>query len=243
MIRALYTATSGMVVESRKAELISQNLYNSQIPGYKAYRVRREAQPPTFPELPTDVQTVFQGEFIDPTAGPLRPTGKSLDLALEGDGFFALDTPRGLAYTRDGRFRRASDGVIRDWNGAALLGEDGPIVFPDDARFDAKVEVEPNGTFWIDGKDAGRLVLHHFPGFRGLRPTGGSFFFPTGTVEPQLAQTTVIQKAVEDANVSSVAEMIRMIESIRAFESYQKVILTVMEDLTGEVVRRLGRLA
>jgi flagellar basal body rod protein FlgG len=243
MIRALYTAASGMMVEARKLDLTAGNLYNAQSPGFKGNRVLRAAQPPTAPNLPTDVQTLFVGQFVDPSAGPVRPTGKDLDLALEGNGFFALQTPGGVAYTRDGRFRRGADGVVQDATGNPLLGEDGPIRFPEKARSDALVEVDRDGSFRVDGKTVGRLLLQDFPRFRGLQAAGASLFYPTGATAPTPASGKVIQKAVEQANVQSVAEMSRMIESLRAFESYQKVVQTVMDELTGEAVRRIGRVA
>ena len=76
MIRALYTATSGMLVEARKLDLTSENLYRAQLPGFKAFRLLRSAQPSTASGLATDVQTAFQSQFVDTSEGPLRPTGK-----------------------------------------------------------------------------------------------------------------------------------------------------------------------
>ena len=243
MIRALYTATSGMMVESRKLDLTSQNLFHAQIPGFRAFRELRAAREPTGAGLPSDVQTVLEGQFVDATPGPFRPTGKDLDLAIEGEGFFTIETPGGTAYTRDGRFRRAGDGVLRDGNGHALVGEEGPLRFPEGARFDAEVEIDPEGTFWVDGKRAGRILVRDFPGYRGLQAAGGSLFYPTGAVPPAPSRATILQRMLEGANVMGVAEMSRMVESIRAFESYQRMIQTVMDDLTGEAVRRLGRVA
>lgn len=243
MIRAMYTATSGMLVESRRNDLIAENLYNGQMPGYKVQRLLRQAQPATEFQLPSDVQTSTVGQFSNPTAGPLRATSNPLDFALDGDGFFVLETDRGPAYTRDGRFYRAADGVVRTGNGYPVLGEQGPLVLPDNLQGDRPVKVEQDGTLWAGDQRVGRLLLRDFPDYRGLQTAGGSMYYPTGAVQPVVAQPQVVQSHVEDSNVQVVAEMTRMIESLRAFEQYQKVVTTVMDEVTGEAVRRLGRVA
>ncbi len=243
MIRAMYTATSGMLVESRRNDLIAENLYNGQMPGYKGQRLLKQAQPATEFQIPTDVQTTAVGQFVDPSRGPLRTTSNPLDFALEGDGFFVLETERGPGYTRDGRFHRSADGVLRTGNGNPVMGEDGPLTLPLDLRADIPVKVETDGTVWAGDQRIGRLLLRDFPGYRGLQAAGGSLFYPTGAVAAVAVESQVVQQNIEGSNVQGVTEMTRMIQSLRAFEQYQKVITTVMNDVTGESVRRLGRVA
>lgn len=243
MIRAMYTATSGMLAESRRNDLISENLYNGQMPGYKVQRLLKSAQPDTEFGIPTDVQTTTVGQFVDPSRGAMRTTGKDLDFAIEGNGFFVLETDQGLAYSRDGRFHRSADGTIRNGNGHALMGERGPLTLPSDKRSDVAIKVKEDGTVWAGADRIGRVLLRDFPDFRGLQSAGGSLYYPTGAVAPGNATGQVVQNNVEGSNVQSVAEMTRMIESLRAFEQYQKVITTVMNEVTGEAVRRLGRVA
>ncbi len=243
MIRAMYTATSGMLYESRRNDMIAENLYNGQMPGYKVQRLLKQAQPATEFQIPTDVQTTTVGQFVDSSRGPLRTTGNPLDFALEGDGFFVLETDRGPAYTRDGRFHRATDGVLRTGNGNAVMGEQGPLELPVDRHGDTPVKVEQDGTMWAGDQRVGRLLLRDFPGYRGLQAAGGSLFYPTGAVAAVAVESQVVQQNIEGSNVQTVAEMSRMIESLRAFEQYQKIITTVMNEVTGESVRRLGRVA
>ncbi|MBI5445544.1 MAG: flagellar hook-basal body protein [Deltaproteobacteria bacterium] len=243
MIRALYTAASGMMVEARRLDLVSKNLFHVQTPGFKATRELRASRGPTTPELPSDVQVRLEGEFVDASPGQFRPTGRDLDLAIEGNGFFTVETPGGTAYTRDGRFRKGPDGVVRDGNGNALLGQGGPIRFPADAGPDAQVEVDGNGALRVGGIEVDLIALADFPGYRGLRQAGGSYFFAAGGANSQPSKGRVLQRTLEDANVSGVAEMSRTIETLRAFESYQKMIQSVMDETTGEAVRRIGRVA
>lgn len=246
MIRALYTATSGMLVESKKMDLASKNLFHAQTPGFKAVQVLRAAQDPTNPGRPLDVQTYALGEWMDPAAGSMRYTNRQLDLALEGSGFFVVQTPGGPAVTRDGRFRVSFDKVVEDFSGNALLAEDrgqvGPLRFPDDAKWDAKIQVDDDGTCYVNGEEIGKLVLEDYPGYRGLQSAGGSLFYPTGAQAPQPSQARVVQFALEDPNTSALQEMTRTIEITRAFEAYQKTIVTVMDEVTGQAVR-LGRVA
>ncbi|NOY45890.1 MAG: flagellar hook-basal body protein [Deltaproteobacteria bacterium] len=239
MIRALYTATSGMLVESRRLDLAARNLYYGQVPGYKGAGELRAALPATGGDLPLDVQTDYAGEFVNPAPGPVRPTNRPLDLALSGEGLFVLQGPNGLVYTRDGRFYRGPDGTVRNGSGYPLLGENGPVVVPPNAD----VRVDQEGRIWAGGKQVDRLRLEAFPGYRGLLRVGGNLFVPTGAVKAVAAEAQVIQGALEESNVQQVQQMTRMIESVRAFEAYQKVVQTVMEDVTGEAVRRIGRVA
>ncbi len=243
MIRAMYTAASGMVIEARRMDLSARNMFNAQIPGYKTTVEVRQAVAPTDPRNPTDVQTLYWGEFRDPSPGQFSPTNHPLDLALEGDGFFAVQTDSGVAYTRDGRFRKGLDGTLIGPAGSRLLGREGPIQLPADLGPDPQIRVDEQGLVLLDGNEIDQIRLADFPGYRGLRPAGPSLYYPTGAVQPRPAQPRVFGNMLEQANVQIVAEMSRTIEAVRAFESYQRVITTVMEDVTGAAVRQIGRVA
>lgn len=249
MIRALYTATSGMTLEARKMDLASKNLFHAQTPGYKAVRILRGAVEATGTFQATDVQTRRAGEFVDSRAGSLRPTGRPWNLALEGEGFFTVQTPNGLGYTRDGRFRVGEDRVVRDFNGNALLLEPRVeeelelVQYDEDTPLDASVEVSADGTARVAGQVLGRLWLRDFPGYRGLQQAAGGLFVPVTGALPSPAQPRVMDGTLEDSNSTVVTEMTRTLETVRAFESYQKIIQTVMDEVTGESVRRLGRVA
>jgi flagellar basal-body rod protein FlgG len=236
MIRALYTATSGMLVESRRMDVLAQNLANVQTPGYRGGDFLRKSVPSA--GTTTDVQTAPAEPFLDGTVGPLRATGRDLDLALEGEGYFLVQTQAGPAYTRNGNFQRQMDGSVTDAAGHPLLGRRGPLTIPDGAE----VQVGADGTVSAGGRTLDQLRVEAFDGLGGLRPAGGSLYYPASgsvarTVEPQVAQGSL-----EGPNVNGVTEMTRMVETLRAFEAYQKVIQTVMDDTTSQTVR-LGRVA
>ena len=239
MIRALYTAASGMMVESQKLDVLTNNLANGQTPGYKAVDLVRASQS-AGPAVPrSDIQTAFAEQFHSPVPGQLRPTGVPFDFALEGTGYFAVETKGGTAYTRNGHFRRHADGSLTDGAGNAVLGQKGPVQLPNTAD----VTVAEDGTLFAGSKRVDRLKVVEFADPRTLRSSGASLVYPTAAAVPEASEARVLGGTLEDSNVSTVSEMARMVEATRAFESYQKVIQTVMDDITGAAVNRIGRVA
>lgn len=258
MLRALHTSATGMDAQQTQIDIIANNLANVNTTGFKKSRGefqdlyyqqlrsasapdQRQSSSPIGLEVGQGVRVMSSQKLF--TSGDMLQTGNPLDLAIEGNGFFTVETPGGTAYTRDGRFRKGPDGVVRDGNGNALLGQGGPIRFPADAGPDAQVEVDGNGALRVGGIEVDLIALADFPGYRGLRQAGGSYFFAAGGANSQPSKGRVLQRTLEDANVSGVAEMSRTIETLRAFESYQKMIQSVMDETTGEAVRRIGRVA
>jgi len=236
MIRALYTATSGMMVESRRMDVLAQNLANVQTAGYRGGDFVRWSVPGA--GTATDVQTASADPFFDNGVGPLRTTGRSLDLALEGEGYFLVETAAGEAYTRNGSFRLRANGGVEDASGHPLMGEQGPLVIPEGAE----MLVAEDGTVFANGDAVDRLRVAAFDGIGALRPAGGSLYYPTAGGVAREVEPHVLQGSLEGANVNGVTEMTRMVETLRAFEAYQKVIQTVMDDVTSQAVR-LGRVA
>jgi len=236
MIRALYTATSGMMVESRRMDVLAQNLANVQTPGYRGGDFVRRSDPGA--GTTTDVQTKSAQPFLDGAVGPLRATGRPFDLALEGEGYFLVQTPAGEAYTRNGSFHVTRGGEVQDAAGHAVLGEKGPVEIPNEAEF----QVGTDGTVFADGTAVDRLRVEAFDGLGALRPAGGSLYYAVAGNTPRQVEPEVVQGSLEGANINGVTEMTRMVETLRAFESYQKVIQTVMDDVTSQSVR-LGRVA
>lgn len=236
MIRALYTAASGMMVESRKMDLLAHNLGNVQTPGFRSSGlVRREV--PTGGTA-TDVQTAQAEHFLDPSSGPLRTTGRPLDLAVDGEGFFAVETQGGVAYTRNGGFALRADGLLVDRSGNPVLGEAGPVRVPGPGE----VQVGSDGTLRVEGRRVDRLRLETFQDAQALRPAGASLYYPVAGARAVPADNgRVVQGALEGSNLDGVAGMTRMVETLRAFEAYQKAIQTV-DEATSQAVR-LGRVA
>ena len=186
MIRGLYTAASGMLSSMRRMEFVTNNLANAQTVGFKQDRsalstfdemmilqdgsVTPPGQHAELGEL--GMAAVAEEPMIDFTQGSLQDTGRSLDMALEGPGFFTVQTPDGLRYTRDGGFTRDANGRLTTGEGHLVLGMDGnPIQVPP-----GKLAVLADGTLTAEDEEFGQLAIVEFDLDQPLRKVGNNQF-------------------------------------------------------------------
>src|SRR5262249_17176946 len=145
------------------------------------------------------------------------------DLAISGPGYFAVETPGGVRYTRDGRFRLGADGRITSQDGFALLDQQGR---PMSLRAgDSHFEVSHNGRATGDSGEIGRIQIATFDSEQALRPQGNGLY--SSDADPQQGDSPrgeVQQGMLEGSNVQSVAEMTNMIEVLRRYQNAQKII-------------------
>ncbi|HHW13425.1 MAG TPA: flagellar basal-body rod protein FlgF [Firmicutes bacterium] len=254
LLRGLYIGASGMLLELRRTETIANNLANAATNGYKRDELVEEAFPAIFlhrfndqtglaygpPAYPAPVGQLGLGAAAvetvsDLAAGPLTETRNPLDLALTGEGWFAVQTPNGVRYTRDGAFTRDAQGLLVTEGGYPVLGEQGPLTLPAGA-----VEVGPDGTVAVEGQISGRLRLARFaPGTR-LVKEGDNLFLAGGPEQPLDPGTAVRQGFIERSNVNTVREMIGLIASVRSYEAHQKLI-QAQDELLQKTVNEVGR--
>jgi flagellar basal-body rod protein FlgF len=217
MDRGLYIAASGMVAEQMRQDQIANDLANASTPGYKADRVTQRS----FGDLlvsnsatgqavgPLGLGVGANAMTTDLSPQPLRETGDPLDLAIAGDGWFAVRTAQGTRYTRDGQFTASPQGTLADARGNEVLGRNGqPVRVGADGRVDPK-EV---GVFALTG------VAKQGDNLYSGTPAGNG----TGTVR---------SGALEGSGVDPARTMVDMIASFRAFEAGQKAIQTIDETL------------
>lgn len=153
-------------------------------------------------------------------AGTPRFTGNPLDIAIEDDTFFAIETPQGEAYSRDGAFRLDSAGRLVTAGGLPVLSTGGHLRLTT-----ATPRIEKNGAVW-DGEDfAGQLKMVRFANPALLEKAGAAMFL-RGTAQPELAvdDARVRQAYVENSNVSASQEMVQLMEVMRHFEASQRVV-------------------
>jgi flagellar basal-body rod protein FlgG len=236
MSGAIYLGAAGMAAQQLRLQLQSENLANADSPGYRreALAVRlSEAQESGAP--PPAVLPVHSR--IDETPGRLQATGNPLDLALEGGGYFAIDTPDGVRYTRNGSFQLDPTGVLVTADGHPVLGEAGPLILPD-----GPVSVTPEGQVESGGAVVGRLRIGDFPGNGAMRKAGNGRFGPADpeAVEIRPARVNVVQGSLEGANVEPVAELTGMIATQRLFQSYQRIIQAA-DEMDQKAATELGR--
>lgn len=238
MNAAMYKALSGALVQTRRLELVTQDLANVNTAGYKGERIvfREVLEAPPKPDEHIGGQVVVTEQRTDFSNGNLRSTGNPLDLALMGEGFFAVQTAAGVRYTRQGVFNLSANKTVVTPSGEAVLGEAGPI------RVDGeKVDITPDGAVLVDGEEVDRLKIVRAEDPRRLVREGQTFFrAEDANVQP--AETVqVVQGSLEEANVSPIESMVALIDLQRQFEAYERAMRT-MDGVTEKVVDQAGRL-
>lgn len=248
MMKGLFTAASGMKVQQTNVDVIANNLANVNTAGYKRtqadfqdllYVVLREpgAQTQNGFSSPSGVQIGSGAELVSTTkvfsAGVLEETGRPLDLAILGDGFFEVDLPNGQkAYTRDGGLRLDANGQLVTASGFKISPS---ITIAADA--DKSISVAPDGTVSVRDPNtgvstpAGQLQVSRFPNASGLRSGGGNLLYETASSgSPTLSNPgqdgtgTLAQSILERSNVNVVNEMVNLITAQRAYEINSRAI-------------------
>ncbi|MBW2483086.1 MAG: flagellar basal-body rod protein FlgF [Deltaproteobacteria bacterium] len=245
MSGGIYMAASGALAYEKRLQIISNNLANASTVGYKMDHGQFQfidpadlpaAFVPDSPEVSTSQAQSFWFQFssyTDFSHGSLKNTGNDFDLALIGDGFFCVQKPDGVHYTRKGDFTLNDAGVLVTRNGYPVLGDGGEITVDASAAAyeHKKFAVDEDGNVSVDGQQVGRLRIVEFPETGSLMKMGDTLFKPAdNTPPPQEAEDyKVSQGFVELSNVDVVKMMTEMIEVLRGYESYQKVIRSADE--------------
>jgi len=248
MIRALFSAASGMSAQQTNIENIANNLANSNTTGYKARRAQFQdllyqsmiapgTQAGQQTVVPTGLQlglgTRAASNEIIFTQGDFSQTDNPLDVVIQGKGFFQIRQPSGvLAYTRAGNFQLDRNGNVVTGNGDPVVPQ---ITIPPQAQ---AVNIAKDGTvsYTLPGQTAaqtaGQIQLADFPNPAGLNSIGGNLYLPTdasgdpivGNPGSQEGMGTLLQGYTEQSNVSVVEEFINMIVAQRAYEANSKVV-------------------
>ena len=244
MNSGMYAAVSGSLAAMRRMEVISNNLANINTPGYKKDKMSFEGllagsvNPPAVPQG-TTADPILQKEniYIDYASGPTSQSGNPLDLALDGDGFFAVTTPEGTAYTRQGNFRTSVDGTLVTVDGYPVQDSGGGAIRIQGSR----VEIDAKGGVTVDGTQAGAISVVDFEKPYNMSKVGNALFVPAGPqAVPQAGKAQVQQGHIEGSNVESISEMVQMIETNRYFEACSKVIKG-FDDMATKAANDLGR--
>lgn len=261
MVRGLYIAASSAISESKRIDVISNNIANVNTSGFKKDTMVTE----TFPDVlykrmetidaKTTVSTapsvkklgyigkLSYGVRVDEVysnfeQGPLSNSSNPLDLALQGKGFFAVETAEGTRYTRNGEFTLDAEGYITTKEGYKVLGQNGPIRVEGNNIIITEAGQVFNGENEIDN-----LQLVDFNDYQLLKKIGDSLFEDTGAGQGNAIQAEglVQQGFIEGSNVNSVKSMVEMITVLRSYEANQKVIHT-HDELLQKAANEIGRL-
>jgi flagellar basal-body rod protein FlgF len=263
MIEGLYIAASGGTKQLKKLDVLSNNIANISTQGFKRDMLVYEEKKPPFPQTPLigfDVNNLnpFHGSdqavsyvqvtksLTDFAQGSLIKTDSPLDVALEGEGFFVIDTPLGTRYTRNGNFHLDGLGQLVDKGGNIIMTRrEEPILLPFDTK---QITIGQDGSVFggteLDSESLGRIKIVDFNNRQALTKEGvGLYKISDSSIKEILVDDVkVLQGFTETSNANVIHEMTQMIETVRQLEAYQKVIQSI-DEVDDQSVNSLGRVA
>ena len=242
----LYIAASGAKQDLLGTGLRANNLANAQTTGFKAQLEQARAMPVYGEGLPTRVFSMTESPTNNYESGPMIQTGRELDVAIQGDGWFTVQDANGQeAYSRDGSFQLGPDGMLTDMHGNMVMGDNGPIFLPvplDNLSFasDGTISVRPVGAPENVSEEVGRLGLVK-PDYRDMeRGNDGLFRMKDGTQAQQDVTVQIGSGMLEGSNVNAVDEMVNMISLQRHYEMQVKMMKQAQElDTRGNMLLRI----
>lgn len=247
MIRGIYTGASGMVAEATRTDIISNNLANANTAGFKkdvaitkdfaSMLITRINDGPDAPVI----GSMGIGVSVDESAtihstGIVRNTGNDFDMAIEGKGFFTVETPQGVRYTRNGTFAKNIQGELITQEGFRVLGQNGPIRIQG-----TKMMVSPDGRVLVDNQPVGTLQVVEFTDEKQLTKEGASLFAAPAGENGRPGASSVRQGFLEMSNVNVISEMVNLISNYRAYEINGKVV-QAHDQLLGKAANEVGKL-
>ena len=238
MENSVYIGLSRQMALQEQMDTISNNIANISTPGYRGNNMifleymsrQRNAE-----KAGNDSISLVHdyGQYMNTENGPLRSTGNPLDVAVQGPGFFGVQTPEGVQFSRAGNFQRYGAGELVTGSGQLVADEGGgTIVIPDDA---IDVQIARDGTVSTDQGEIARLMVVEFGDLQKLEAQGNGLYKATDPADQGDAaeNTQVMQGMLEGSNVNAVLEMTRMIDVSRAYQATQRM-------LQGEHDRQRG---
>lgn len=235
MDKLIYTAMTGASHALSRQAVISQNMSNINTPGYRSTIDSYRAVPLNGEGLPTRTFVVDSTTGYDFSPGDMQPTGRPLDLAINGKGWFAVQTPDGReAYTRDGSLQISPEGVLQTRSGLPVLGDGGQIAVPPDTEIsigaDGTISTVPSGPTPAQVVTVGRLKLVNPPERQMVRGDDGMFRLRSGAPAAVDSNVQVAGGTLEGSNVSMVESMVDMISLARQFEMQMRMLKTASDD-------------
>jgi len=242
LIKGIYTSASGMMPRILKQEIYANNMANINTSGFKGDDAFMQvldnvAAEDSIGGQPWEIPMV-DGTYIDFSQGDMEKTDNNLNAAIEGSGFFAVETPSGVRYTRSGNFEVSDQGVLTDSQGNPILSDSGPI--PASGN---NMVIGADGSVTVDGANIGKLKIVDFEKPYALKKCEYGYFMPSNesVKEQPAADFSIRQGYLEKSNVNAIDVMVDMLASFRAYEVGQKAILSQDETLE-KAVTELGRM-
>jgi flagellar basal-body rod protein FlgF/flagellar basal-body rod protein FlgG len=249
MDSGLYAAYTGLLARTQALDTAANNLANAGTVGFRAQRdyfrsvLAGSGDGASASQVGDAVNDfgVLGGNLIDQGQGAITATGNPLDLALNGPGFFAIQTSQGVQYTRDGGFTRSDTGVLQTTQGEPVLDATGqPIAIPTGA-----VSIGPDGSISVTTAEgsaiAGKVGVFGFAPDADLIALGTNRFAAPSGVQPVNVDTAIEQGSLEGANLDAVHGTMQLILVQRQAEMMQKALSVFNNDFDKTAAEDLGR--
>lgn len=245
MSSGYYAACAGLMSRTQALDTIANNLANVSTSGFRAsHNVFRSIlatandNPLSALNQGTNEYGVLGGTQLDNAQGALVPTGNPLDLAIEGSGYFAVQTSAGPVYTRGGNFRVSPQGQLVTAAGDQVLGDGGPITIVGEP-----VSISTDGTISVNDAIAGRLKVIEFPPATALESAGGTYYkAPAGTAVTA-TNSKVRQATLESSNVNPVTSVVELITAQRQVETMRRVLSMFNSEMDKTAAQDLPRVS
>jgi flagellar basal-body rod protein FlgF len=241
MGNGIYAAGTGLLARTQELDIAANNLANANTSGFRGERVSFKTQLMT---AATNVSSRAANTFgvlgdsrTDFSQGSLEHTGSPLDLALEGSGFFAVQSPTGVQYTRNGNFHLTAAGALVTEHGYAVLGSNGPITLPQ-----GDVQISSSGVISVDGAVTGELQLSQFDSSTSLTSLGNAYYSAPAAAATTATDSNVSQGSLESSNVNPVGGAVGLIEIQRNAEMLQRAINSFHNDFDRTAAEDLPKI-
>ena len=246
MDSGLYAACAGLMARSQQLDTIASNLANSSSAGFHGQKnifgsvlaeAARHGRMSALNQV-TNSYGVLSGTQTDDSQGTMSRTGNALDVALEGPGYFKVQTAKGAVYTRNGSFQTASNGQLTTASGDPVLGPAGPITLPPGIP-----SISSDGTISVAGAVAGKLQIVSFPPTTLPVTQGGSYYGAPAAQEQPATHTNVRQGSLESSNVSPVDGVVELVTAQRATETMRHVLTMLDAEMDKTAAQDLPRVS
>lgn len=244
MDSGFYAACTALMSKSQALESVANNLANVNTSGFRAERnqfssVLANASVSASSPLNLAVNDygVLAGSRLDLSQGSLQKTGNDLDFAVDGSGFFVVQTATGPMYTRSGNFQVSAKGQLITSEGDPVMGEKGAINVSG-----GNVHVGADGTISIDGAVAGRLKVVDFAPTTQLAPVGKTYYSAPQNSEIEATQASIQQGVIEASNVNAVSSAVELINVQRQAEMMERAMSLFNSDLDKSATEDLPRI-
>jgi flagellar basal body rod protein FlgG len=221
------SAAAALQMLEKRQQVLANNLANASTRGFKAETA--------FARMMGNALAVTD-TALDTTPGTLTQTHNALDLAVEGDGYFVVQTPAGERFARNGSFRLDGERHLVDERGNTVMGEGGPVTLPT-----GMVEIDDTGLITVNGKPQQRLRIERVADGTQLQHEGGTLFVPDASrklVPP--TERHVKQGFLEESNVNTMSAMTEMLEVLHRYGAAQKT-LSTLDSARGIAVTELAK--